>query len=359
MRTTMRTWHAAIPLGLLGLLGFAPSGAGAAEVTHVPPWLRGDLEVGYTYDQVGGSLEEDNQEVGSRKLETHQLTYAAAFSAGPGVAVIFEVPHYAAQRVSFPTANEMVYDASVQTGSMLGSTPLDTVPAVSGSGLGGFWFGLRGTPYNEAFTTRGNLATWLAEIAYRTAPADNFWDADNDRGGGPGGSALRFRMGFSTTHKPAQPYLEATYLHQFPFTVNLYDAQNTLMEQNVELIPPRQVKVRGGVELTAWENTESDAFFNFDLRLAYGYQSWQTIDSGILLPSVLYSSEKIPVTESEYSFGSAGLGIHYRAFRYMQFNLTGDVGYVQPHQIEHPYDVYMGRDTIQFDVGLAMRILVR
>ena len=111
--------------------------------------------------------------------------------------------------------------------------------------------------------------------------------------------------------------------------------------------------------LAAFSNAETDAFFNIDLRLGYGYQTWQTVQSGVLLPSVLVSSQQIPVTESEFSYGSAGLGFYYRAFRYMQINFYGDAVYIEPHRIEHPYPVYTGQDTIRANIGAELKMMIR
>lgn len=353
----MRTWFLAVPVSLLALVA---KPADAAEVTDIPPWLRGDFSLGYTFSHTGGSLVEGNTSVGTRNMESHQISYEMAFAPGPGVAVFFELPHTAAQRISFPTASEMIYDPSTEAGSMVGTTPMETSPVYEGSGLGGLWMGVRGTPFSEAFESRGNLATWLVEGAWQTADPTNFWAvSDGERGNGPGGSAFRLRMGFSTNHKPAQPYIAATFTRRNPFETDIYDENGAVMVPGVTFNPPSDILVRTGVELTAFSNPEAQSFFNFDLRLAYGYTTWQTVQSGVLLPSVLVSSQQIAVTESEYSSGSAGLGLYLRPFRYMQINVWGDAWYTAPHQIEHPYPVFTGTDTIRADIGANLKLMIR
>lgn len=349
-----------LTLSLLPVSMLCASLAQAAEVTSIPPFLRGDLEVQYTFTHEGGSLLEEDIEVATRRIETHDIVYAAAFAAGPGVAVFMELPQNAATRVSFPTANEMVYDPSQRSGTMIETDPIVDTPAVSGSGLGGVWMGIRGTPFSESFKRRGNLATWLIEGAYQTADSSSFWHvADGARGGGPGGSAWRIRNAFSTTHRFSNPYLDFRYTKRNPFQADLTEIDGTVLASGVELDPSNEIRVFGGTELTTYENKVSQARFAIDLRLGFSYQSWQTIQSGVLLPSIISSSAAIPVTESEYETYTAGLGFIYKTFQYLQLNLRGDVAYITPHRVEHPYPIQTGADTLAFGINFGMKVFVR
>ncbi len=346
-------------LTILALRATIPA-ARCAESTEIPPWLRGNIEIRYDLDYVGGSLTEDNTIVGEYYRESHLITYSFIFAPAPGVALFMDLPQYVNQSLGYPNANQMVYDPSIESGTMLGTDPLGEQPLYSGSGLGGLWMGIRGTPFSEAFPRRGNLVTWLAELAYRYPDHNNFFTVTDDRrGAGPGGSAIKLHMAFSTTHRPAQPYISATFTRQSSFEADLYDENGEVLVAGESLDAPNIVTIRTGVELTAFENTASDAFFNFDLRLGYGYQSWQTIPSGLLLPSVLSSSKSIAVTESEYSHVMAGLGLYYRAFEYFQINLVGDIYYHTPHILEHTYDVSTGSDSVGANIFTELKVLIR
>ncbi len=335
-------------------------GAQAAEITYIPPFLRGDISLNYAYDRASGSLYEGEERVGSRVLENHLLTYSGVFTAAPGAALFFELPHYAGSRLDFPEANAMVYDPSKSAGTMVDTEVLEELAPIKGKGVDGVWLGLRGTPFSESFAKRGNRATWLLELAFQTRSSGNFYTVtDGERGAGVGGGGFRLNTAFSTSHGVSRPYLGFAYLRTRDIEVELYDEEGAVLVSAATLEPADKVTIRGGTELVAHDNPESDSRFSIDLRMAFGYRSWQTVPSGLYLPSVLSTSRDIPVTEGEYTWVSGGLGFYHQAFRYMQWHIVGDVQYYSPRQVEHTYDITTGSDTIGFTVGAGFRVMIR
>jgi hypothetical protein len=354
----MAPWPPLLVVSLVGLLAVRP--ALAAEVTTIPPFLRADIQVQYDLGLETGHLDQDEQTVGQRLIMAHDLVYEVAFGAAPGVAVFTTLPQNVATNVTYPSANAMIYDPSAQAGTMIGTDPLDPTPTVTGSGFEGAWFGIRGTPFSEAFPTRGNRATWLVEGAFQAPDATNFWTAgDGKRGGGPGGSAWLLRTAFSTTRGVSQPYVDFSYLARNTFETDLYDPDGTLLASAVTLNPGNVAQVLAGTELVASDNKEAHRRVAFDLRLGFSYHSWRTIQSGVLLPSILEGSEAVAVTEGEFSTVGAGFGFYYQAFEYLQFNLRGDASYVTPHNIEHPYPIFTGGNTLDVAVNAGFKVMVR
>lgn len=337
-----------------------PAGVQAAEVTSIPPWLRGDAAIGYTYGHLSGTLVEEGERVGSRAWEEHLLTWSGAFAAAPGAAVFFEVPQVLHSRLAFPEANEMVFDPTQERGTMLGTDPLAGIEPTEGSAVGGVWLGVRGTPFSEDFEKRPARATWLLEAALRTRNDDHFWQVtDGERGAGPGGSGLRLHTAFSTTHYVSEPYVAFTWERNGAYTADLLAEDGSVLAPGVELEAADAITVRAGTELVAQEDEDTHSRFAVDLRLAWGYRTWQTVPSGVLLPSVLSTSRSIPVTEGEYTWVQPGIGFYYRMFQYMQLDVLADVAWIAPHRLEHPYPVLTGGDTLDVHLGVAMKILLR
>lgn len=334
----------------------------AAEVTDLPPWLRGDLVVDYGFQHLGGSLYEGDQRVGSRTWEEHAITYQGIFTAGPGVALFFELPQTVSSRLAFPEANQMVFDPSTEQGTMVETEPLEGLDPIKGKGTDGVWLGIKGTPFSEAFEARGNRATWLIEAAFRTRSANNFYEQmEGDlRGAGTGGGGTRLGMAFSTTRHVSQPYLSFRYT-RLPVLdeVTFYDETGAPLGGGFELNPADTIEIRTGTEIIAHDNPEAHSRFSIDLRLGFGYATWQTIPSGLYLPSVLSTSRAVPATESEYTWGSAGIGFYHQAFQYMKWKLVADATYMAPHQIEHHYPIATGADTIDVTVGGGIEIMIR
>jgi hypothetical protein len=337
--------------------------ASAAVVTEVPPFLRGDIDVSYSYEQLSGSLQErgeENTEVGSRTLSDHMLHYGLVFSVAPGVAVFADVPHYVSSRVSYGALSEMVYDPSTGSGTYVGTSAGEPGTYVEGNGLGGIWFGVRGTPFSESFEKRNSRVTWLLEGAIRTGDPTSFWvSADDKRGAGPGGTAARVHTAFSTTFGSSSPYVSGTYIGEGKQTVTVTSPDGTVGESEVEIDPANHGEIRIGTEIQASNNKASGSMLAFDLHLAVQYHAWGQIPSGFYLPNVLEVSEGGPVQQAEALDSGGGLALHWRAFTNFQLTLYGDVAYHMPQRLEYPYPVYTGGDTLLIKAGTDLSVRFR
>ncbi|HJN72325.1 MAG TPA: hypothetical protein QGF58_00210 [Myxococcota bacterium] len=325
----------------------------AADVTTVPPFLRGDITVAYGADIQTGSLQEpvdgSDIQVARALHEAHVIDFGATFSVAPGAAVYFGVPTWVIDRWSWSEANAVVFDPNRQLGSMAYGEPIGETVTRTGSGSGGVWLGAKGTPFSESFTRRGNASTWLLDVGFRTPDKSNIYTLDGDsRGAGNGAPALRIRNAFSTTAGQSQPWLEFTWLRQGVTTAD-----------GLEVVNPQVLGVRSGVEVQTYENAVTNAFFAIDFRLGFDYSSWGDVPSGTYLPTVMESTQGQLVTVGEYSTVSAGLGLYWRMFQYGRIDLYGDAHYVMPHRLEHPYPVYTGTDTIRVTAGAELTVLVR
>ncbi|MFN7145242.1 MAG: hypothetical protein ACK4YP_15825 [Myxococcota bacterium] len=346
------------------LLGSLLPLASAAVVTEIPPFLRGDIQVSYAYEQLGGTLIErtggESLEVGNRTLYDHSLTYGLVFSVAPGAAVFAELPHHLASAVHYGALAHMVYDPGTGSGTYQGTEAGTPGAYATGSGLGGIWLGVRGTPFSEAFPKRNSRATWLLEGAIRTADDTNFWtvDAEGNRGAGPGGTAARVHTAFSTTFGNSAPYVSGTYVGEGKRTVQVVQPDGTDGAE-FEIDPANRGNVRIGVELVAGRNPASGSLFVFDMHLGVAYASHAQLPSGFFLPHVLEASEGGPVLQSEQLEGGAGLAVHWRPFENMQIGLFGDLGYHLPQRIEYPYPVYTGGDTIRVTAGSSLGVRFR
>jgi hypothetical protein len=336
----------------------------AANVTELPPFLRGDVTVGYAYDQLAGSLVERSEgedvDVAQRTVSANQMRYALTFGAGPGAAVFLEIPQWISDDVSYSSLSEMVYDPATGKGTYQGTTAGEDGTYVTGSGLGGVWIGAKGTPFSESFKGRGNRATWLLEGALRTGDGSNYWTmSDGNRGAGNGGTAVRLRTAFSTTYGTAQPYVVGTYVHEGKRTVDVYDQAGTLLQTGVEVDPADEGLVRAGLEVLAAHNPANGSKLGFDLHMQADYQSYATLPSGFYLPRVLEASAGQAVQSAEQLEPGAGLGFSWRPMEYMQLDVYGDLAWHLPQRVESPYAVYTGADTLHLVAGSNLTVRIR
>ncbi len=341
----------------------ATSAALAAEVTDLPPQLRGNVTIAYTPVIQTGSLIEDDVSVGRMTTEDHVLRIGGAFAPAPGVAIWFQAPIYLSSRIGFTDTREMAYDPTIAQGSLAYGDETDADPFRAGSGVGGLWLGARGTPFSEEFVGRGNRATWLIDVGVRTKDETNIYSADPatdppTRGGGPGAGAFMLRNGFSTTRGISQPYLQVTWLRQGVIPTSLYDGAGAVVTADAAVAPADVVDIRGGVQVRVAENEVNSSSLDLDFRLGFDYNSPGQIPSGLYLPSVLPVTTGILVDTGEYSSAGVGFGMYWRMFKYLKLDIVTDVSYVMPRQLEQPYPVYTGPDTLVISGQARLNVLV-
>lgn len=343
---------------------FLLSVAHAATPTELPPFLSGDASIAYSYDRVAGSLDERGDEdwdVGRRSFSTHLIDYKVAFGAAPGLAVRFDLPHYASSSIGFTAAQEMVYDPATGTGTYYGTDPLEPGTYVRGGGLGGLWLEIAGTPYSEAFVKRINHATWLLAGAWRAPDPTSFWavDADGNRGAGPGGSAWRLQTAFSKQIGNAQPYLSGELVVENPTSVTLAAQDGTVLSDGeVEINPADHGNVRAGLEVVATRNPANGSMIALDLHVSLDYASAGDVPSGMFLPDVLDASLGTVVQQAETMDSGGGAGLTWRPFDAVQLRGWGELAYRLPQRIESPYPVYGWSNTTRVRAGLDLTVRI-
>lgn len=346
--------------------------AQAATVTDLPPFLRGDVTIGYTLDRLQGSLTEHglpgdaDTDVGRRQINDHTLTYGLSFGVAPGAAISVAIPHTVYRSVEAQEWSKMVYDPATESGSYVGTAKQDDVTVSHGSGLQGVWIAARGTPFSEAFPKRHNRFTLLLEGAVRT-PSEQSWFTiaeptdDNgigNRGAGYGGVGLKIGGAASITRGKTQPYVALSYEDNLPTTIDITTDDGTLLWRNCEIDPANKVDAKVGAEFTLGENTVSGARSAVDLHLVTGWTSHQDTPTGIELPAVLLPEAGLVQQAESFEMGG-GVGLDLRFMKYLGLSIFGDVRYHMPQRIESPYPVYTGSDTIRIQAGAALDIRIR
>lgn len=341
------------------LLLLSSTSAWSADLTEIAPWLRGDVDIRYAYDNEAARLVEGDTVVGKRTITDNTLTFAGNFTVGPGIAVAFELPYYAGTTVGYTDATAMVIDPNSDSGTMLGTSALDPQPGATGSGLGGPSLMLRGTPFSETlFKNRGDDVTWLFEAGYRFGDKTNFYALDESgtaRGGGPGGAALLLRSAFSTTIRWSQPYIQGSLVVPGHVAVDIRDTDGTVLSSAAQVRPGTEARVRAGTEIVAVAREAVGARFAIDLHTEFAYRGWQEVPSGTYLPSILEASRSAVATEGETTSLSAGVGLNYRIMEWVQLNVGGDLGTVMPETVEHYYPVSTDIGTLTWGVHTTLR----
>ncbi|MSQ03083.1 MAG: hypothetical protein EXR71_14545 [Myxococcales bacterium] len=346
--------------------------ASAATVTDLPPFLRGDVSVGYTFNRLQGKLSqhgqlsEDDLDVGERQINGHVMHYGLAFGVAPGTALFVDVPHTVYQSVEVQGWSKMVYDPATETGSYAGTVTEDDATVSKGRGVHGVWIGVKGTPFSEAFTSRRNRFTFLLEGAVRT-PGDGAWfvvkDASDSgglgtHGAGPGGVGLRAATTVSSRQGKHEPYMRLVVEDNLPVTRDILDDDGTLVLKDAEIDPANTVDAVVGAEFITGENANSGARSAVDLHLAAHWSSYQDVPTGLELPAVLLPDTGLVQQAESFELGG-GAGLDVRFMKYLQWQLYGEVRYHLAQRVESPYPVYTAADTIRIVAGTSLSIRIR
>jgi len=330
--------------------------AQAAEVTDMPPALRGDVSLSYAGSIQAGSLDEDGGPYGRRRLERHDLALQVEFALAAGVAVRIALPYTPVLRQDFSGATEMTYDPVTASGTYTAEVPLDHALEVRARGMDGVWLGAAVTPFSEARNPRQQV-TWRLDAAFRTAsPEHSYWTVSGGkRGVSPGGLAWALGAAFSTETDFANPYLTMGWVREGAVTVDVVDDDGDTWASGLEVRPASTVDVSAGVELVA--HRDGDERVAVDLLVGFGYRTWEDVPSGLYLPSVLDASRSQLVTRGEHLVASTGLGLVYHVNQYAGVRLGAEVRYFQPHRLEHVYPVSTGLDT--WEMSWSARVVGR
>ncbi len=348
----------------LGLATLVLGGTAAAspDVTDLAPVYRGDLEVSYEGALGQDRLIEDGEVVGNRSTGEHLLHYRLTASLLTGVGLVLEIPHWAAQDITFADGHSMEFDPLDDDGTMSGTAALGQNPTVQGGGLGGTWVGIRGAPFHEeAFSKRTDRFSWLIEGGFRFKDKSNFYTVDDTgkRGAGPGAPGWRLITAFSTTHNRTSPYMQYTLVRSSRINAVTTDASGSASAVGLEIRPSSILQIDTGAEVMLSEYGEDGGRVTLDLSSRFVYDSWQDIPSGLYLPSILDASRGSIVTQDETLTLQGGIGLNWRMVEYAQLNLQGGAGVSTPHQLEHLYGVGTGLGAWHWYVGSSIRFRAR
>ncbi len=345
------------------LVGLSP--ADAAELTNLPPAMRGDLDIRYLVDVENTRLVEDSTQVGQRRLTEHELVYAPTFAFVKGVGLALEIPHYPSVRLAYPSASQMSVDPTTDSGTMVGSDAVTLEPEL-GSGFGGVYLGLRGSPmHQELFSARGDRLSWLLDVGIRFPDRSNLWSykegGADKRGAGPGALGFKISTAFSTTHHGTQPYVRFGTVQSSRLTMDIRDSTGAKVASNVIVRPPSETEMIAGAEITLTEYGEAEkaAYVKADLRGIFTYESWSWVPSGTLMPSVLEDTTGLIATQSERVTVMGQAGIDWRFHEVVELQVAGRVGTATPQTVEHFYPVEAGMGGIAWGVHTTLRFRLR
>jgi hypothetical protein len=338
----------------------------SADVTEIPPFLRGDIGIGYSVTAIPDRLFEDNQPVGRRRSIDHMMDYSGTFGFAPGFALSLSLPHYASSRIRFFDSQRMVYDPNLGTGTMIDTDPLSADPEIHGIGAGGTWITVAATPFSETtFAPRGDQITWLIRLGYQFKDNTAIWTHNDNgkRGAGPGSPGLLIESFFSTTNGMSQPWIGVSWDKRFPFEADIQDENGKSLATDLTIQSASSVILSTGLSIEAL-NIPSFAdglgtAIIIDPRVRFGYHSWADVPSGVSLPSVLSISQNSIVTQSETSSLWAGFNFKWRIIRYLDWDTNLDMGTPFARQLEHPYDVTTGMGKLGWEIGTGLTFRMR
>ncbi len=346
----------ALPSLIVGLL-LAGSPATAAEVTDLPQPLRG--AVALSYDSTGDvlSIEEGGVEVGRRRHRDHTMQLDLEFSPVRAVSLVLQLPVVMTERVNWTSANQMVFDPNLQTGSLAAADPMQPLPLLKGGGLAGPTIMLRAAPFHEQlYTGHADRTSWVLEAGYRFRDKSSFFRVDQagKRGGGEGAAALHLRSAWSTTRRTNRPYVEATFDKPFTVPTPLRAEDGTVLTAGAAVRPATRFTARVGTEVPAYDRDDTQVFV--DLRSHVGYRSWQDLPSGTYLPDVLEASRAVLVTQGDALWITGGLGVALRLDDRVDVRVGGDFGTETPYTVEHPYDVTTAGGAMLWSVDAQVKV---
>ncbi len=309
-----------------------------AEVTEMPPKLRGDVDVLDSHRVATVGLVEDGVDVG-RRLETrNDLRVSGEFSPVSGLAIRLAVPLSPSMSVSWADARQMAFDPITGSGTYGTAGPATGTTGFQAGGLTGVELGVALAPFSEQFR-RPDRVTWRLDAGLRLPTSSNLWTAsDGRRGAGNGSLAVLLGAAFSTRRGLVDPYLAMNATLEQKKRVDVIDeAGRSWGEQTVK--PASVADITGGVEIRMGENKERATGSAFDLHVAFAYRSYGDQTSGVWLPTVLDASRGIVITQEDGLYGRAGFGFVFDVHKYFGFKLGFDGMYALPYTVEHVYRV--------------------
>lgn len=342
----------------LTLAVLTPTLSVAAEVTDLPPNLRGDIAVTYggQFQQVG--IAEDDLTLGIREWTQHDVTLGLTFTVYTGLAVTLSLPITASSDITYPSAREMLYEPVTGQGSYVNGLGLDTMPVSPSSGLQGAWIGLAGAPFRYDYAMSYPIDTRF-DVSVRTpAPEQTRYGAN--RGASPGGAAVRLAGAFSVRRGPAEPYLKLAYTAELPADVAVTNLDGS-DGGTVTVQAASALDATVGAELIALHDADMHHRVAIDLHMGFGYRSPEEVATGFWLPSVLPASQGLSITRGEYLLIRGGAALDVSITKFVGLRLGAEGQWLSPHTIEHPYPASTDPQSwgITWTAGLVGRIRLK
>ena len=331
--------------------------ASAADVTDLPPQWRGDIGIAYEAVVVPDSLREGDEIVGARRAVDHFITYSGTIGWTDYLATTLALPQQASSRIAFSKMNRMVYDPILETGTMVG-TGEGADQTVRGSGVGGLWVRLKGTPMSETvFSERGDQITWLMSLGYQFRNSTSIWNSADSSGAGPASPAFEFTSFWSTQNNRSEPYIGLEWTHRFETEVDVGG-------RTIAVKDPSTLDLTVGMEFLILED-ESFAEglgteLAVDLHATFGHQSWGDGVSGIQLANALPTTAGRAATQGETNSLWGGFDLRWRVVRYVDWTVSHALGAPFGRNLEHPYAVSSATDgKLGWKIGTALTFRMR
>lgn len=329
--------------------------AHAADVTELPPALRGDVRIGYGGQFFRGPLMEDGERVVGTRQQRHSVSVDLAFAVTNGLAVTAALDTVPSYRIGFTDdGRTMAYDPVENSGTYEGGNALTDPPEITAGGLSGLWLGVAAGPYGR-WQERDDPYSWRFDVAARIPTGRTLYEgADDKRGVAPGSTGFRLAGAFATEQGFAEPYLRIAYQYEARAVVDIGDPVNGVTAPDATIQAPSTLDVRAGSELIFFQDREAGRRFALDLYLTTGYRTQSRGGSGVFLPSVIPQSRSIVVHTAEHLVGGGGLGLFLQPNKYVGVRVGADFTAYTPYRVEHPYSVYQGAGTHQVGVNAAL-----
>jgi len=340
----------------LCLLGHS---AHAGTFTDAPGALQGDIAIRHQFQMSRDSIYQEESLVGARNLAQQTSSLVMRIGLVDFMSADIRLP-MGSEILTFSNIYEMKYDPLSQTGSYLDTPEIEDVTR-TGNGLQGTELALNFYPFHtKIYSNRGDTGNWQMGIVYRTGDKSNFYTVDESgsRGSGIGASGFGIQTAFSNKNKHVEPYLVMKAVRSNSFTADVRSDDGTLYAAAETFSPANTVDIRGGTEFYLKDDVALASYITLDLFGAYRYQSFQSIPSGIYLPSILESTQDTIITQTELVSIQGGIGTNVQVNSLYALRLSGQAGIASPQRIEHIYEVNT-QGTFQWGVFGEIRFRYR
>jgi len=331
----------------------------AGTFTDAPGALQGDVAVNHRFQLSTDSLYQENEVVGNRSYQQNTTQMVVKFGLLDFMSVDVNIP-IGSEKLAYSNIYEMKYDPLSQTGSYLDTPAIDDTMR-NGKGLQGTQLALNFYPFHtKIHANRGDAGNWQMGVLYRMRDKSNFFTVtpEGTRGSGIGASGLGLQTAFSNKNQHVEPYLVMKAIRSTPFEAELRSDDGTLYSDSESMTPAHTVDIRGGTEFYIIDDVALASYVTLDLFGEYRYQSFQSVPSGIYLPSILESTQDTIITQTELVSIQGGVGTNVQINSLYGFRLSGQVGFASPQRIEHIYEIST-QGSLQWGVFGEMRFRYR